>query len=169
MTPTEIQAAVESALANKVILPWWSYLSSVLIVASGAYFGVYLKEKGRNLATREDIKDITDKIEKVRSDYRKENDRYQLLASGLLKKRAEAIERLYQLVVDIEEAFAKFVDTFEWSDVLKVDLRKEASNMLYQFFENTKNREFILVMTCVKDCRNSRTYSIKLRSRYLLR
>ncbi len=72
MTPTEIQAAVESALANKVILPWWSYLISVLIVAGGAYFGVYLKEKGRNLATREDIKDITDKIEKVRSDYRKE-------------------------------------------------------------------------------------------------
>jgi hypothetical protein len=85
MTPTEIQAAVESALANKVILPWWSYLISFLIVAGGAYFGVYLKEKGRNLATREDIKDITDKIEKVRSDYRKENDRYQLLASGLLK------------------------------------------------------------------------------------
>jgi hypothetical protein len=111
MTPTEIQAAVESALANKVILPWWSYLISFLIVAGGAYFGVYLKEKGRNLATREDIKDITDKIEKVRSDYRKENDRYQLLASGLLKKRAEAIERLYQSVLDIEEAFAKFVET----------------------------------------------------------
>ena len=33
------------------------------------YISSYLSEKGRNLATREDIAEITDKIESVRTQY----------------------------------------------------------------------------------------------------
>ena len=44
----------------------------LLILAGGGLFvRHYLKTKGHNLATKEDIEAITDKIERVRSEYAK--------------------------------------------------------------------------------------------------
>jgi hypothetical protein len=35
----------------------------------GAYIGAYIKEKGKNLATKEDVADITDQVEGVKKSY----------------------------------------------------------------------------------------------------
>ena len=43
-----------------------------LVLFAKNYLPSYTKEKGKNLATKEDIKDITDKIESVKTEYAKE-------------------------------------------------------------------------------------------------
>lgn len=45
------------------------FLLALLGSAIGAYVGTYLREKGRNLATREDIGEITARVESAKSEY----------------------------------------------------------------------------------------------------
>ncbi len=41
----------------------------IIAVAFKVFFTSYVSEKGKNLATKEDIAEITDKVEKVRLQY----------------------------------------------------------------------------------------------------
>jgi len=117
----------------------------------GAFVGPYLKERGKNLATKKDIESLTDVVERIRSDYKKEEHRYQLTSAGLLKKRAEVIEQLYKMIVDIEEVFQQVVDFAEWEDQPKDELRKKAGALLYEFVrEYKKNRIYFSDDLCEK-------------------
>lgn len=64
--------------------------TTVLVVLLGllvkAYLPAYVKEKAKNLATKEDIADITNRVERVRAEISKE--------SALLEKRREVYERI---------------------------------------------------------------------------
>jgi len=61
-------------------------LSVLLGLLVKAYLPAYAKEKAKNLATKEDIADITARVEKVRAEISKE--------SALLEKRREVYERI---------------------------------------------------------------------------
>lgn len=58
------------------MMQWTDYLSIAFLQAVITllvwYVAPYTKEKGKNLATREDIEGITDKIESVKTEYAKE-------------------------------------------------------------------------------------------------
>lgn len=56
-----------------------------LIFVSKHYFPSYLKEKGKNLATKEDISDITSQIERVKVEYLKEAEEFKLSLSKELE------------------------------------------------------------------------------------
>lgn len=62
----------------------------ILTILLGLLFSIYLpsytKEKAKNLATKEDIEDITNMVESVRAEFAKE--------SHLLEKRREVYERI---------------------------------------------------------------------------
>ena len=72
MKPDEIYNILRKALEEGVSLDAKSLL---ILVCIALFYGVlvliasYLKNKGKNLATKKDIVTITDKIESVRSDY----------------------------------------------------------------------------------------------------
>lgn len=57
-------------------MEWADYLKfgvvQVIVTFGAAYLASYIREKGKNLATREDIQEITDKIESVKISYAKE-------------------------------------------------------------------------------------------------
>src|SRR5258705_5577892 len=63
LTPSEVQALLTEGLTLK----WWVYLLILLVAGAaswiGAYFGGYAGEKGRNLATKEDFKEILRQLE----------------------------------------------------------------------------------------------------------
>lgn len=64
----QIKILIEDAVKNGINNNWWLLL--ILIAAGiGAFIGAYLKKKGENLATKEDIGEITKKIEAIRSEY----------------------------------------------------------------------------------------------------
>ncbi len=111
---------------------------------------MYLREKGKNLATKEDIGGITNEIEKVRLRYTIASHRLQVSYAGLLKKRADVIEELYRLIVDTEEVFGRFVGLAEWKgDPTKNELRREGGRLLYEFLRNYKrNRIYFSEHVC---------------------
>jgi hypothetical protein len=149
MTPEQVETAVKEVFSQSAML---HYFILLIVVAAGAYLGSYLREKGKNLATKEDIKTVTRTIESIRSDYKKEEYRYQLTAAGLLKKRAEVIKKLYQMIVDIEEAYNRVVDYMEWpGEPSNDELRKQAGELLYTFLRQYKqDRIFFSDGLCTK-------------------
>ena len=71
----------------ELVLSGVSVVLSVLVgLLVKAYLPAYAKEKAKNLATKEDIADITAQAEKVRAEISKE--------SALLEKRREVYERI---------------------------------------------------------------------------
>jgi len=61
------------------------------------YLPTYFQEKGKNLATKEDIKEITDKVESVKTDYARqlESFKYEI---ALLEKRRELSAQVVDLI-----------------------------------------------------------------------
>jgi len=76
MTPDEIKTAVDAAVGNKVILTYPQLILFVLLAGIGAYFGAYLKMKGKNLAKKEDLEELTRKIEEIKTEYSRELEDY---------------------------------------------------------------------------------------------
>ena len=150
MTPEQIQTAVETAISQGNLFPWWSYVLCAVFAGLASYVAVYLREKGKNSATKEDIGEITKRIEEVKLETAKELHRFQITSSGLLKKRAEVIEELYHLIVDTEETFGRFVG-FAEDNPTKDKLRKEGGSLLYEFLRKyKKNRIYFSEEVCEK-------------------
>src|SRR5882724_11855131 len=69
MTPDELKAYVDGALAHKDRLQFVYYILAAIISICGGWFGAYLKQKGKNLATKEDVEEITTKVESVKTEF----------------------------------------------------------------------------------------------------
>ncbi len=67
-----IKTIVEEAINNATIVDWRIYVLIIVFSATGGFLGAYLKKKAENLATKEDIEDITQKIENIRTEYSKQ-------------------------------------------------------------------------------------------------
>ena len=72
MNYEQIKTIVEEAINNATMVDWWIYVLIIAFSAIGGFLGAYLKKKAENLATKEDIEDITKKIEDIRSQYSKQ-------------------------------------------------------------------------------------------------
>jgi hypothetical protein len=86
----------------------WIYINTVMnlftwviLFVGGLLFRNYLpnyfKEKGKNLATKEDIKEITDKVEAVKAHYLKQVELYKQ-ELGLMEKRRELSAQVVELI-----------------------------------------------------------------------
>jgi hypothetical protein len=104
----QIKTIVEEVINNATIVDWWIYVLIIAFSAIGGFIGAYLKKKGENLATKEDIEIITEKIEKIRSQYSEqlETVKASLQLSNQLKlaaldKRLQKHQEAYTLWVEI--------------------------------------------------------------------
>ncbi|MDN3520710.1 hypothetical protein [Halomonas ramblicola] len=70
MTPEEIKQIVETAVEEGLGFIWWHYLLAAIAVCISFLFGAYLKRKGQDLATRENIEELTSLVESVKKDVR---------------------------------------------------------------------------------------------------
>lgn len=69
MTPEEVRSVLNAALADKVVLSWWQLGILIMLTGIAAYVGAYLKKKGENLASSEDLRRLTEKVEEIKSSY----------------------------------------------------------------------------------------------------
>jgi hypothetical protein len=69
MTTNEIRQIIESAVANKQMVPYWYFLAQLIIAGGAAYFGAYFYVKGKNLADKEDIGRITKETQAAMKPY----------------------------------------------------------------------------------------------------
>lgn len=104
MDYNQIKMIVEEAFDKGVHFDWWFYLLVFLIAAFGAFLGSYLKKKAENVATKEDIQEITKKIEDIRAYYstQLESHKASLQLSNQLKlaaldKRLQKHQEAYSL------------------------------------------------------------------------
>lgn len=99
MNVDEIQTLTESILAERSILPAWTYIVLLVIAAAGAYFGSYLAAKGAAKAGFEDSGALARISEAVKHEFAT-----QLAQSGWKQQmRLAALERRLQAH---QEAFA---------------------------------------------------------------
>lgn len=77
MTPEKIQSIIEKAIGQQFENYWFYLLLSILVALVSSYLFQYLKEKGKNLATKEDIKKITSQVESVKQNYKIKFDKIQ--------------------------------------------------------------------------------------------
>lgn len=68
MSPEELHKIITEATNQGSVIPWWTYLLFIALPFIGSYLGSYSKKKGENLATKEDIDEITNKIESVKAE-----------------------------------------------------------------------------------------------------
>ncbi|SRR6266542_5699231 len=97
MTPQEIKAVVDSVVAEKVLLTYPQLFLFVLLSGIAAYIGAYLKQKGQNLASREDIQDLTKKVEAIKISFSKQVEDY----------KAELAQR--SRVAEVAEFFTEWI------------------------------------------------------------
>ncbi len=66
MTPDELRTVLTAVIDNSTAMGLWQLFA--LVVASGiaAFFGAYLREKAKSAATKEDVEEITSRIENVK-------------------------------------------------------------------------------------------------------
>jgi chemotaxis protein histidine kinase CheA len=103
---------------------------NILILIGGLYlifFKSYFKEKGKNLATFEDVEAITEKVENVKKDFnikleelkselQKNNIAYQINLSELIKVRFQRIDNLYENLSVLNKFIAEDMLPFDFSD-----------------------------------------------------
>lgn len=87
-----------------------NYTSVILIgiiVFIASFIGSYIRRKGQNLATKEDISEITNKIESIRADYAKNIEsfsQHNRLKLAALDKRLEAHQQAYKLWLQLRRS-----------------------------------------------------------------
>jgi hypothetical protein len=88
MTPEEVRTAINAVLSDKIVLSWWQLVLVILLTGVAAYLGSYLKKKGENLATKEDVARLTHEVEAVRTNYLRQIEDYK----AELTRRTNAVE-----------------------------------------------------------------------------
>ena len=122
----------------------------------GALLGSYFKQKGKNIATKEDVSEITAKIEDVKHEYAQQLESTKAELSSRLEKDGfryqkeyEILSELNSLLVDVRDAAAHLRPVFEFKDPEKseeqikrekLSIFKKCSRSLYLARE--KNRPF---------------------------
>jgi hypothetical protein len=125
-----------------------------LVFLAKYYLPSYVKEKGKNLATREDIAEITDKIESVKIEYAKE---LESLKSHLnakfhahtvrFEKEFMVFEELWACLVDLRDATRRLRPVMDYANPKDPEVAKERLESFanaYDLFYNVvhKNRPF---------------------------
>lgn len=99
MTASEIKQLAE-AIAQGTALSWTHILLAALAIGVAAFLGTYLAQKAKNTATKEDVADITRRIESVRLDYTAKLEElkgsYQLHVAAL-ERRLEVHQKSFSM------------------------------------------------------------------------
>jgi glutaredoxin-related protein len=98
MNPEDIRSALNAALSDKNVLSLWQIVLLTPICGFAAYVGAYLKRRGENLATKEDIREVTNAVQQIEIAYAREIESHKI---DLLKSKAIYEEQL--------KAYSKFI------------------------------------------------------------
>src|SRR6267142_1938229 len=109
MDPITLKAIVEQAIRDAHGFQWWFWLATFGVAAVGAYLGSYLRQKGKNLATKEDVGNLTELVERVRSQHA---ERLEILKNTLTTELEEFKISRSDLQVRKSEEFVRFMVSF---------------------------------------------------------
>ena len=119
----------------------------ILLISFFFYFFIsYFREKGKNLATKEDIEKITNKVEKVKSSYEQEHIKLQKELETkieVMKAKLKTSEIYFQKQLEALEKFLKiYREIFPQYDKPDKDWEEaclEAANSLHEIHRELNN------------------------------
>ena len=119
----------------------FAFIGFVLGLLINSYLPKYFGKKGENLATKEDISEITNKIETVKHDYARQLESTKAELSAQLsthgfryEKEYEVLSELTALLVEVRDASLSLRPTMDFKDPSKKE--DEIKNeRLQRFFE----------------------------------
>jgi hypothetical protein len=106
MNPEEIYKIVNDAINSAI--PWWVYFLFIVMPFVGAFIGSYLKKKAENAATKEDIREITVKIETVKSEHKKDLEKFKASLLHRTESKKEFKERKVELLMNYYDNITEF-------------------------------------------------------------
>ncbi|MGM8850117.1 hypothetical protein ACS8E6_06350 [Salinicola halophyticus] len=118
----------------------WLFLSLVLGLVLGNFLPKYFSKKGENLATKEDVEEITNKIETVKHDYANQLETAKAELSAKLNTHGFRYENEYNilseltaLLVDVRDASISLRPIMDFKDPSKSDddIKKERLKHLH--------------------------------------
>lgn len=89
----------------------WTFLSLVAGLVIGNFLPRYLGQKGKNLATKEDISEITNKIETVKHEYATQLESVKAGLSAQLSTHGYRYEKEYQVLSELTACLVEVRDT----------------------------------------------------------
>lgn len=133
MTPEDLQKIINTAIENEFENYWlyWFIIigTSIIVSIIATLITSYLKEKGKNLATKEDIEEITKKIESIKHDYNRQLEEFK--QEQLIRYKAEIVAELIAEWLDKPEDIKRLnklsFEAFIW---LPDDICNELSKLL---------------------------------------
>ena len=139
MNPEEIKKIIENVLDNKIEYYWVYLILSVLLSLVTVFLFQYLKDKGTNYATKQDIADITRKIEEVKSEIQNqqevEKQKRQLKYDALLQSltlmdanlshllipgEGQKIKKQFATIEEARKCHSSLILTCENTDILEM-------------------------------------------------
>lgn len=106
MNPEEIKNIVEAVLDQKY--NWWPIVLLILISGIAIYFRSYIAKKGRNTATKEDIAEITTKVEQVKHEYLSKLESIKTVLNTRLFIHQVRYQNEFNMLVSLSEKLTNF-------------------------------------------------------------
>ncbi|MAZ26012.1 MAG: hypothetical protein CL868_02910 [Cytophagaceae bacterium] len=171
MEPEELKKIIESVIENKVQYYWLYLVLSVILSLLTVFLFQFLKDKGKNYATKQDIADITRKIEDVKAEVQNQQDvekqKRQLKYNAILKSltlidahlshlliptKGQKIKKQHASTEEARECHSSLILTCETTEILELfslimfgskdpNATKEAPTDLLNKYRNLARKE----------------------------
>jgi mannitol-specific phosphotransferase system IIBC component len=135
MTPEKLQSIIEATIGKEFENYWFYLILSVAVALISSFLVQYLKEKGKNLAKKEDITDLTAKVEDVQKSYKIEFDEIQkkndLIFSELKESQNRYNSRQFELYNELWSSLIdlKFSADNLWNSATAENLKRFSTNL----------------------------------------
>ena len=110
MTPEQIQQLIDHSVNQHDLLWLVAILFAGVIGFFIAYFGAYARQKGQNLATKEDISTLTHTVESIKTDFATKQHFSQIRYERELK----VYEELWPKLCDLQTAALSLRPVADW-------------------------------------------------------
>lgn len=140
MTPDQLQQYVEGALKQRDQFSLVFYPLVVLLSVGGAWLFAYLREKGKNHATKEDVAALTRTVESIKADLSVK----QHFSQVRYERELKVYEELWPKLCDLQAAVLSLRPVFDWGPGVgrtEEDEKKERSK---RFME--AHRSFLIAV-----------------------
>ena len=131
MTPEQLQQYVDAALKQRDQFNFVFYPLVIIFSLGGAWLLSYLREKGKNLATKEDVAALTQTVEAIKADLATR----QHFSRVRYERELKVYEELWPKLCDLQAAVLSLRPAFDWGPPKGVSEEEERQSRRKQFLE----------------------------------
>lgn len=127
-------------------------LTSLFSAFCGSYLGGYLKKKGENLATHEDVQRLVEQVSRV-TEATKQIEARINRSSRVYERQLVVLQKLYRDMVDAQALFMRMTSAGRMSgEITPVEYVPEVEKAMKEVREDYLNGKLLMPLELVKKC-----------------